>query len=151
MDTIDIINTIRCNRKTWKTFCGVYANDTLPYVVSAPCALVINKDKQSGPGTHWVAIFITSHRTGVYMDSLGKLPSIGVQNFLHRNTNSWTLSLQQIQHPMSELCGMFVCVFLHFMANQKSYHEFISMFHTKNLLYNDFVVLQMFHKLCSAN
>jgi hypothetical protein len=36
---------------------GVYAADTIPYVIRKPAAIIVNPDEQDKPGTHWVAMY----------------------------------------------------------------------------------------------
>ena len=148
MNSMDIIKTIRCHPTTFQRFRGVYANDNLPKTVSLPCAVVINKDNSSGPGTHWVAVYISKHRQGVYMDSLGHPPSVRVKKFLNTNCDYWCYNSQRIQHRTSILCGLFVCAFLFMMNTGHTLHQFLDLF-SENLVRNDYVVKSVVRKMCN--
>ena len=50
-------------------FNGVYSRDNLPKAIKKG-AYVINLDEYTGPGTHWIALFVKPKYT-VYFDSFG--------------------------------------------------------------------------------
>jgi hypothetical protein len=75
---------------------------------------VINLDKYSGGGTHWVALYI-SNKNGYYFDSFGEICPKNVINFLKRYKISWDYNKQQIQDLDSTACGYYCIYFLYFM------------------------------------
>lgn len=49
-------------------YSGTYASDTLP---TAPGYYIVNVDKTGMPGSHWVAVYITS-KTAYFFDTYGR-------------------------------------------------------------------------------
>jgi len=74
---------INCALKSNRIFRGVFARDQLENVSldRYPIAFVVNTDKSSGPGEHWVAIFIDQNGRGYYFDSYGRPPLKEIDQF----------------------------------------------------------------------
>ena len=71
-------------------FKGVFLLDTLPRKPNKKECGIVNFDKSSGPGTHWVAWYKNS-KTKIYFDSYGVQPPLEVIKYLgssiHYNTD----------------------------------------------------------------
>ena len=59
------------------SFRGVFLLDTLPKKPNKKECGIVNLDKSSGPGTHWVAWYKNS-KNKIYFDSYGVQPPIEV-------------------------------------------------------------------------
>lgn len=140
MDT----KTITANLKCLKNFVGVFSRDTLPVVVKLPVGLVINTDKSSLPGTHWVAIYIDADGFGEYMDSFGLRPlTSDILAFLNKNCISgWEHNPITFQSPVSSACGPYCVLFITMRSRGCSMSEFVRMFSQKKWL-NDVTALYM--------
>lgn len=58
-----------------KCFRGTFPRDMLPKKpLNKPCALIMNSDKASEPGQHWIALFLNKDNTAEYFDSFGISP-----------------------------------------------------------------------------
>ena len=72
------------------SFRGVFLLDTLPKKLNKKECGIINFDKSSGPGTHWVAWY-KNGKTKIYFDSYGVRPPLEVIRYLgspiHYNTD----------------------------------------------------------------
>lgn len=93
----------------------VYASNTLPDVVNGyPSAFIINTQPLPFPGEHWVAVIIHSSLEADYFDSLGKPPGHfkEIENFIYKNSTHCNFKCKQLQPSYSELCGLYVLVFL---------------------------------------
>ena len=58
MNSIDIYRVLKNNKYSKKSFFGVVARDQLPQRVKWPSSFVMNTDKSSKPGQHWLAFFL---------------------------------------------------------------------------------------------
>ena len=71
-------------------FRGVFLLDTLPRKPNKKECGIVNFDKSSGPGTHWVAWY-KNGKTKIYFDSYGVQPPLEVIQYLgssiHYNTD----------------------------------------------------------------
>ena len=116
---------------------GVYSIDTLPILVTAPAALIINLDKSFSTGTHWVAIFIDHKKKGFYFDSLGRTPPKQIVTFLKRNCIRYSINHIKYQHNNSMNCGLFCIVYIYFATRGKN---ILKHFYTTHLKRNDTLV-----------
>ena len=94
---------------------GVYASNTLPKVVTRyPSAFIINTQPLPLPGEHWVAVIIHSSSEADFFDSLGKPPGEHptIENFIHKNSEQCNVKSKRLQPSYSDLCGLYVLVFL---------------------------------------
>ena len=82
-------------------FRGVFLLDTLPRKPKKKECGIVNFDKSSGPGTHWVAWY-ENGKTKIYFDSYGVQPPLEVIQYLgssiHYNTD-------QLQTAGEVFCG----------------------------------------------
>lgn len=125
---------------------GVYAANRLPQYVNHPCTIVVNTDRDTSPGTHWIAIFIDRQGYGMYFDSYGRPPFISEHlAFLRRNTKTWTYSRKILQNYFSTVCGYYCLVYLLFRINRYTHANFLQMFNTSDLNENDNLIVHMFH------
>lgn len=118
-------------------FQGVYPIDLLPN--RKPGGYIINLDKHSQPGSHWVAVFDDGHRVE-YFDSYGVAPTC--KSFLGPNAVYSTVTLQPI---LSNACGFYCMYFLLNRARSVSMNDILlllsrvdSHFVVKNYFYNRF-------------
>jgi len=122
----------------FKNFIGVYARDTLPYRVQLPMALIVNTDKRSQPGTHWVAIYIDTNGVGEYFDSYG-LPPLYMEflEFLLVNApNGYFCNKITLQCFDCVTCGKYCAAYCVTRLKGFTYAYFISLF-TSNTYRND--------------
>lgn len=120
MDTTEITRTLAGE----PGFCGVFARDRLPKKTKRPAGLVINTDKASEPGTHWVAYYIGADGRAEYFDPLGDpIPDNEILSFVKRNNKAWQLTVQNLipyQSTVSSKCGQFCIFFLRHRLNGRS-------------------------------
>jgi len=89
-------------------FRGVFAIDTLPKRIFKNESGVINYDKMSGPGTHWVCYYNSPKYQYVeYFDSFGISPSKEIVNYLETSDKNIMYNSSQIQSNDSVLCGYY--------------------------------------------
>ena len=73
MDSKQIEKILWSNVNTKKYFIGCFPADKIPRVIKHPASLVVNLDKSTKLGSHWVAIFVRDEQTVEYFDSFGPL------------------------------------------------------------------------------
>ena len=94
---------------------GVYASNTVPEVVTRyPSAFIINTEPLPLPGEHWIAVIIHSSSEADFFDSLGKPPKNykEIENFIFKNSKYCNFRCKRLQPSYSDLCGLYVLVFL---------------------------------------
>ena len=100
---------------TMKYFIGVYPSDKIPnFHTSESRALVINTDKSSEPGRHWIAVFIENNQHVEFFDSFGLPPEAygsDITTFVRRYPQ---VSCNKIpfQSLTSNVCGPYCIYFL---------------------------------------
>ena len=105
-------------------FNAVYFTDNLPKIKDGP--YVINLDKYTDIGTHWVALYV--HNNDVtYFDFLGveHIPK-EIKDFI--NNKNITTNIFRIQAYNSIICDYFYIGFIDFMIPGKILTEFTNLF-----------------------
>ena len=139
LSTIQIENAL----KNISSFIGCFGSDKIPPVIKYPSSFVVNTEKESEPGTHWVAVYLTK-TTCYYFDSFGVgVLENDIWNFLKTYYSKVIYSTIQIQHFTSVTCGHFCIGFLKLVNNKKSYMRFIHRFDHFDLIENDNTVIQI--------
>lgn len=134
------LKTLRVNTK-------VYAANRLPRTLSTPCAIVINTDPDTKPGSHWIAIFIDKFKNGEFFDSYGFPPQVEFhKQFLNSACRKWTHNPMSLQSYNTTVCGQYCLVFLYFKARGKSLSDFLKKFSSDSHR-NDKIVTQIYYRL----
>ena len=131
-------------------FLGVFAEDETANLTfsSFPSFIIVNLDKRSMSGSHWIAIGIFQNTLEIF-DSLGfqvfnwpRLPLVLFQ-LLHRLSVSRNIVISnRIQSDVSTFCG-FYAIFYVLARNELSFHDIQSIFKT-NKADNDKILLKLF-------
>ena len=110
-------------------FNGVYSRDNLPKLKDG--AYVINLDKYSDIGTHWLALYVMNNNV-TYFDSFDveHIPR-EIKAFIDRSL-SITTNIFRIQAYDSIMCGYFCIGFIDFMLTGKTLTEFTNLFSPSN-------------------
>jgi len=145
MDNLEIGSLLKQTSCVNKTFKGVYSRDTLPKITSEqkyPFGLIVNTDRARDPGEHWLAIWAESPDKATFFDSFGKpalFYGMEIDDFLSKHfTQPFDFNNIQLQHPSSDMCGMFCIFFLFYMCKGLSLREIVTKFeYPKRLLMND--------------
>jgi len=148
MDNYQLSNLMRRSPCS-DCFLGVFARDTLPDLqdVSYPIALIVNSDKISEPGTHWLAIHAKSADQVVFFDSFGKPPlfyGIEIDMYLNKYFNGqYRENRIQVQAMSSDMCGLFCVFFLYNMCAGLTLPEIMRKFeYPKHLKSNDALLIK---------
>jgi hypothetical protein len=93
---------------------GVYAADKLPIRLKIkPAAIIAHSEVASEYVGHWYAIYVSKSDSCAYFDSFGREPFVENHiRFMSRLSKSFTYSKTRLQNPSSNVCGVYVLVFL---------------------------------------
>lgn len=99
------------------SFVGVFPRDRLPSRTPRPAGLIVNTDKSTSEGTHWIAYFIGTDGQSELFDPLGSPPPRNeIMRFMLRNGNkgwpSITWNNIAFQSDTSWRCGAFCIYYL---------------------------------------
>lgn len=134
MNTLEINNYFR----NCKKYYGTYPRDMLPKYIPKDSGIIINTDKSSQPGEHWVSIFKTKSGPLVYFDSFG-LPPLHkeITDFIEVNTiNGWFYNSINFQSIYSDTCGLYCIYFLTNYFNNGDFENIQNVF-CFSPMYND--------------
>lgn len=148
MDASQVLSLLRDNISTPSVYVDVVSIDTLPSNFKLPLYLVVNLDKISQPGSHWVSVFINSNKQGIFLDSFGQPPPSAIESFLQKRTVSYEYSNVQLQAFDSKSCGLFSAVALVHFHRNKTLKQFLSNFAPYNTLLNEYIIRNMSENKC---
>ena len=112
------------------TFLGCFARDEVKTIPKKKdCCFIVNLDKSSGQGTHWVAVNIDSklQYTESY-DSFGIMPCLEVIAYMKKYKKPIHYQTEQLQGDHSILCGYYCCDYLVQRYNGRQPNEILRQF-----------------------
>ena len=126
-----IFNTTPPFKKLWNTkilqeWAKIFFRDNLPIIKDG--AYVINLDKYSDIGTHWVALYVQNSNNVIYFDSFG-VEHIPKEIKTSINNKNIKINIFGIQEYDSIMCGYFCVSFIDFMLAGKTLTEYTNLFH----------------------
>jgi hypothetical protein len=149
MNNFQLEHCLTTNNSTQKVFKGVYTADHLSKVFLNNGVCIANTATSSSTGEHWVCFYINNNTIEVF-DSSGKLFLENkyfkkfIQNNLRRKKLKYNACM--IQHPKSNVCGLYCCVFALYKSRYKSFEAFINLFSKKDFKNNDQKIVKLFRK-----
>ena len=141
----DLISFLTCASH----FIGCYSDDEIAkLVLKPPCFLIVNLDRSSGPGSHWLALGIFPNVIEVF-DPLGfdifSWPTLphGLLTFLHKiSFRKKVKVIPRLQSRKSTLCGLF-CVFYIMLRSKFSLASILGYF-SSSVVSNDRILINFF-------
>lgn len=96
----------------FKGFDGVFSSDNAPLVTKVGKSIIINFDKRSEPGSHFIAVYINKAGKCLYFDPLNitHIP-IDIHNYLSKYKIFENASCD-IQPFFSTYCGFYCMLFI---------------------------------------
>ena len=128
MDTLQIEKILRHNRITRKYFIGCFAADKIPKEIQRyPCSMVVNLEKASQNGSHWIAFFIINPEKILIFDSLllPEIPTL-IKKFISKFPNR-VMNNVPLQNPLLPTCGQHCISFIYFISCGYTYKKFLSL------------------------
>ena len=123
----------------------VCARDELPTCIEPrkAAAFIVNTDKHTETGTHWVGVYIDTFTQCTYFDSFGISPYHSeILNFINKVSNKPIIyNSRMLQDVASTSCGLYAIYFLLMKARGRSLSQVIHRFLATNQQYkNDRIV-----------
>lgn len=147
MNSAEILGLLRSDPYTNYVFLGVYAINELPKISVKPCALVINLDPNTHPGSHWVCAYFYK-QTCDYFDSYGLKPILLLKRYMLKYSDTILFSTKQLQSPFSSTCGQMCIYFLVWRARNVPLLKIIS---SLDVSYADEFITLFVNKLFKIN
>ena len=124
MNTSQIEKCIRQDVYMRESCLGCFPSDKLPVPTKFPFGLVVNTDKSTEPGTHWLALWVDNDGNGEYFDSYGRKPPEVIERYLLRHSKKWQCVLNApIQGHLTAVCGQH-CI--HFLYQRARGYPFVA-------------------------
>jgi hypothetical protein len=160
-----IDKTLKSNTFTSRIYCGTFPCDKLKHFklpFSRPCGLIVNFDRSTEPGSHWIALFFDKDKNVDYFDTYARPIKTNkeINRFIQLNGNERVrfLTGASIQDDNSSVCGHYTILFLLCRAKQISFTQFVNTFSDQLFSGNyDMVVKKIvnelidMHKMCAEN
>ena len=148
MNAQQLESILRLDQNVSKKFAGVFAADTLPSNLSnLPKFLIVNSDVHSGPGQHWLALYIPEKGPSEFFDSLGLSPKHYLKSFEQFLINygpKYIYSNKRLQNYDSNTCGLFVLYYVILRCKGYNMQDIVNHF-SSNLAQNDILALNSVH------
>ena len=143
MQESEIISYLHGNNITRSMFCDVISYEELPmYPITSPCGVyIVNTDKITGPGKHWVVILKPQEGIIEFFDSLGKNPnhySAEIESFLYLQDSKYKYSTKRIQGNQP-VCGNYCILYSYLRCGGMNMENILELF-TSDLSINDSMV-----------
>ena len=143
MNSLDIYRVLKKNMYSKKSFFGVLAKDQLPQKVKWPSSFVVNTDKSSKPGEHWLTFFYNKNGKCEFFDPLGFSPKYyNLDKYLETTSNEYYYNSQQIQGIFSEYCGYYCTLFILIKSLNYNLEFFLQLF-GKDTKINDLIIKEL--------
>lgn len=124
---------LKKDKCTQSIFKGVFARDELPRDLTFPTCFIINTQKRSQEGAHWLAFFYNKNGFCNFFDSYGRSPThFGLDQYLNETSKGWNWNRKRIQGN-SSYCGHYCLLFLYFSCRNQSLKFFTKFSDNVNL------------------
>ena len=149
MYTDQLINALLKNKFSRKVFCGVIPLDHVPLKkINRVCAFVVNTHESYKSGEHWFCIFVPKLGPIEYFDSFGLPPHHEIiYKFFRLNNRNFIYNRIKLQDDKSINCGKFSLFYIYYRSKGYSLKQYISLFNTDNLLYNDKILNKLYDSI----
>jgi hypothetical protein len=148
MNGLELEQCIMQNNLVRRLYDGIYAVDTIRMPAFSPSYCIVNTDKASGAGKHWIVLFFPNSnlQTVEIFDSLAKsviprllsnkLRNLNVANIIYNTSN------RALQAPNTNTCGAH-CLFYIYQKckNALSLAVLLNEHYLNDTSYNDCMVL----------
>lgn len=142
MDEDELRNTLTNNQTTKPFFKGVFSSDELPWFEKDEILknkfIILNLDKRSEPGSHWVCIMLHPCNKNLFFDSYGMLPqNSDFEEFMNK---SYSYNSTVFQHDLTTTCGQWCIYFIYHVCSGLPLTLLKERFPYNDKLLNDYLV-----------
>lgn len=136
MNSVQLRRILSQDKFTKTSFLDVFPSDQLPMkIYKFPSCFVLNIDKSTEPGSHWVAFYVSSPRSTEFFDSYGNAPSFyggPILEFAARfkNVDYNPLTLQS---NVTAVCGQYCIFYLYSRSRGKTLKELLPTFVSEHI------------------
>ena len=146
MNELEIAQCLQSHPLTQDHFRGVFALDELTRQNSTGF-YVVNTDKRSQKGAHWVLCYLPLKGAPLYFDSYGMPPLYQeFYTFMLGSNDTFSYNMQQLQDVDSSVCGHYVLYVCSCLACGESMQDIRRRFSTSNFSLNDKLIVTLFRK-----
>jgi uncharacterized protein YutD len=129
MNNIQIDKILKKDKKSKKIYLGTFPFDKLPKNFKYPACFIINNQKSTEIGEHWLAIYFDSQKKCYFFDSFGMDPKFyNLLSYLKTKSTTIIHNKLQIQSFFSEYCGYYCIIFLLLKVRKYSLNFILSQF-----------------------
>ena len=122
LDTIQLYKILKQDKCTRHIFLGVFPRDQLPRKPRYPSCFIINTDRSTSPGQHWLAFYYDMNGKCEFFDSFGLHPSAyRLKTYIDQTSRGWTYNSIQYQSIKTKTCGYFSFLYLLFKCRNIDY------------------------------
>ena len=131
---------------TKKIYLGTFPIDKLPTKIKYPSGFILNNQKSTEIGEHWIAFYFDKQKKCEFFDSFGNSPNYyNLGNYLKKVSNGYkSFNKKKLQSDNSSFCGYYCILFLLFKARCFSLKKFLSYFKDSNS--NDLLLKNLIKK-----
>jgi uncharacterized protein YutD len=129
MNNLQLNAILKKDKKSKNIYLGAFPCDKLPNKFKYPACLIINNQKSTENGEHWLAVYFDSKKNCYFLDSFGMHPKFyGLNNYLKDKSVKIIYNNTQLQSFFSEYCGYYCIIFLLLKARKYSFNFILSQF-----------------------
>ena len=130
---------------TKKIYLGTFAIDKLPETVRYPSCMIINNQKSTEPGEHWIALYFGKNKNSEFFDSFGNSPErFGLEKYIKKHSSKIKFNKKKLQSDFSLFCGYYCVLYLIYKCKGYSLNYFLNLF--DNPIDNDKIFLKLIRK-----
>ena len=145
MNSLQLNKVMKSQKETRKSYLGTFALDKLPQKVRYPSCLIVNNQKSTEPGEHWVAIYFGKNKKAEFFDSFGNSPhTFGLEKYIQNNSLTMKFNRIKLQSDFSLFCGYYCVLYLIYKCKGYSLNYFLKLF--DNPIDNDKIFLKLIKK-----
>ena len=124
-------------------FLGCVACDELPTVFPENCLVIVNSEKHTSEGLHWMVCGSLDKDRSLFIDSFGqKITNKYILQSLENRKKPIVCNGIPLQHHFSQYCAYFCIFFCYFLSRNYSLEEILQTFfsHPRSTIYCDLLV-----------
>jgi hypothetical protein len=123
-----------------------FARDNIPKKLLKGQSLIINLDKESGNGSHWLAVYCGDEYT-LYFDSFGIIPCPEIIKLMKSAKQPMIYATDELQSVDSIMCGYYACLWIIKINRGVSFLDVFDKFRVSNEKSNDKKLITELKKL----